>query len=115
MRLTFASLLAIAAPLFPTTLNAQTAAFRPHASVLFEPPALTPDSSDTLNLPRTHAKEGALIGGGLGILLGAVSGQMICEAGEHCTSSTIGGALTGAMVFGITGALIGGAIEKPVP
>jgi hypothetical protein len=115
MRLTFASLLAIAAPLFPTTLKAQTAAFRPHTSILFAPLALTPGPSDTLNLPKTYAREGALIGGIPGLLLGAVAGRMVCQAGEDCTSSTISGALTGAVVFGITGALIGGAIEKPVP
>ncbi len=115
MRLTFTSLLAIAAPFVPATLKAQTAAFRPRPSILFQPPAPAPGPADTLNLPKTHAKEGALIGGSLGLLLGAAVGRGICEVGEECTSSKISGALAGAMAFGITGALIGGAIEKQVP
>jgi len=114
MRLTLASLLALAVPLVPATLKAQVASFRPRPSILFRPPAPAPSPSDTLNLPRTYAMEGALIGGIPGLLLGAAVGRGICEAGEECTASTISGALTGAVVFGITGALIGGSIERPV-
>lgn len=98
-----------------TPLGAQQPSLRPRPSSLFQRSPAVPATTDTLNLPKTHAMEGALIGGGLGLLLGAAAGRGICAAGEDCTSSTIGGALTGLMVFGITGALIGGAIEKPVP
>src|SRR6478735_4331678 len=99
----FPLLATLVLPLVPATLRAQTAAFRPHTSILFRPPVPAARAADTLNLPKTHAREGALIGGSLGLLLGAAVGRGICEAGEECTSSTIGGALTGAMVFGITG------------
>jgi hypothetical protein len=118
MRLTFASLLAVAA-LVPATARAQVAAFRPRPSSLFAPPPAALPAADTLDLPSTYWREGALIAGIPGFFFGGYAGNGLCgmdESGESdCTLAMLGGAVMGAVVFGVTGAMIGGMIEKPVP
>lgn len=64
----------------------------------------------------THWKEGALVGGVLGALGGAILGKAICTQSEqpdkHCTGSLLIGAVLGAVILGIPGALIGGQFPK---
>jgi hypothetical protein len=104
-------------------VSAQVRLSGPTPSVLFAPSpsgrALAkPWAADT-NTPTshpTHWKEGALVGGILGAIGGALLGNGICHAGDdtssNCTAATIGVAAIGALGFGVIGALIGGAFPK---
>jgi hypothetical protein len=64
----------------------------------------------------THWKEGALVGGLIGVAAGALLGAAICRNSENttgdCTGSTVGGGLIVGLVLAIPGALIGGQIPK---
>ena len=64
----------------------------------------------------TYWKEGALIGGLIGIAGGAVVGLVACsysdEVGKSCIGSAALGALGGALVLAVPGALIGGQMHK---
>jgi hypothetical protein len=96
-------------------LAAQSASLRPAASSLFRSSeAAAP--TDTLHLPRTYWKEGALIVGIPSAIFGAALGSGMCgmeeSIGKNCTLSGLAfGAVLGG-VGAITGALIGGQIEK---
>ncbi len=65
--------------------------------------------------PRTHWKEGGVVGG---ILLGIVAAVLfdgLCGSDggdEHCTAKTLGGVALGAGVGFTAGALIGGQFPK---
>jgi tetrahydromethanopterin S-methyltransferase subunit D len=64
----------------------------------------------------THWKEGALVGGVLGALGGALLGHAICTQSEqpekNCTGTTVIGAVFSAAILAIPGALIGGQFPK---
>ncbi|HET7042178.1 MAG TPA: hypothetical protein VFI13_09160 [Gemmatimonadales bacterium] len=98
----------------PAALAAQQASLHPRASVLFVPPAAAADST---RYPSTHWKEGALIGGAVGGILGFALGEGFCHFDEspgakNCTGKASAGAVLGALLFAIPGALIGGQIRK---
>jgi hypothetical protein len=97
----------------------------PASSVLFGnrqggplKPTLAVEPRDTL--PRqswpTYWKEGALIGGALGAIGGAVLAHRLCglaeESTKHCTGSSVLGGVLGAALVAIPGALIGGQFSK---
>jgi hypothetical protein len=106
-----------------SSASAQAAPQGPAASILF---AATPHSplrpgsweradSVARDIQPTHWKEGALIGGVLGGVGGALLGAWVCgmsESSDGCTGTAVAGGLGGALVVGITGALIGGQISK---
>jgi hypothetical protein len=64
----------------------------------------------------THWKEGAIIGGAVGVLFGAGLGGSFCgmatDAGRSCTGSAVLGAVAGGLILAIPGAIIGGAFPK---
>lgn len=64
----------------------------------------------------TYWKEGALIGGALGAVGGAVLAHRLCglaeESTKHCTGSSVLGGVIGAALLAIPGALIGGQFSK---
>jgi hypothetical protein len=73
-------------------------------------------STDTLHLPRTYWKEGALMVGIPSAIFGAALGSGMCgmddSVGKDCTLSGLAfGAVLGG-VGAITGTLIGGQIGK---
>jgi len=67
-------------------------------------------------IQSTHWKEGALVGGVLGGLGGALLGHALCtqseQANKNCTGATVIGAVLSAVVLAIPGALIGGQFPK---
>jgi hypothetical protein len=73
---------------------------------------------DTLRPPirPTYWKEGALIGGVLGAVGGAVLGHGLCELSEEsrkdCTGGLVLGGVLGAALLAVPGALIGGQFPK---
>jgi hypothetical protein len=74
---------------------------------------LAPDSLPR-DIPPTHWKEGALIGGlsvGVGL---AVLADGLCssDSGGSCGGAATGGFLLGGLIGGVTGALIGGQFPK---
>jgi len=101
-------------------LAGQASAFRPHPSPLYSV-ALTEaalPAADTLNLPKTYWKEGALMVGIPTAMLGAYGGYGLCGMDEssdppNCALAAVGGALVGGLIGATTGALIGGLFLKP--
>jgi hypothetical protein len=105
--------------------SAQVRLSGPAPSLLFDAGTssalATPWVSDT-NVPTSHPtywKEGALIGGLLGVVGGALLGHEFCGVSDDpnasCTAWTIGGALGGALLLALPGALIGGSFDKSEP
>lgn len=102
--------------------SAQTSLSGPATSVLFDTEhlddaftiALDPDT--TKHIRPTYWKEGALIGGIVGAIPGALLGHDLCETDDNpnnnCFVSTLLGAFGGAILMGLPGALIGGAFPK---
>ena len=102
----------------PPAATAQTSPFRASASVLFARPAVNTAWADTLNLPRTYWIEGAVITGIPSAVFGGMLGSGFCgndsgSAGENCVLKAISGALVFGIAGAIPGALIGGLFEKP--
>jgi uncharacterized membrane protein YeaQ/YmgE (transglycosylase-associated protein family) len=64
----------------------------------------------------TYWKKGAIIGGAVGALGGFLLGRALCdlseEQGHSCTGTLLVGAVGGALVIAIPGALIGGQFHK---
>ena len=98
---------------------------RPVPSVLFSNATPGPLRTASLAAPAdsverdirpTYWKEGALVGGLVGLAGGAVLGLVICaqsdEVGNSCTGSAVAGGLISALVLAIPGALIGGQMHK---
>ncbi|MBW8772055.1 MAG: hypothetical protein JF590_01980, partial [Gemmatimonadetes bacterium] len=89
---------------------------RPASSALFRQPP-PGASSDTLHLPRTYARRGALIVGIPSAIFGAAAGIGLCHLNDSaqqkdCTLSALGfGAFLGG-IGALTGALIGGQFER---
>ncbi len=109
-------LVAALATLLPAAASAQQPRVRPSASVLFRP-APVAAASDTLHLPRTYWKEGALIVGIPSALFGGAVGVGLCGLNESGNDSSCVGAPIGMAIFfgalgAITGALIGGQFNK---
>ena len=65
----------------------------------------------------TYWKKGAAIGGAVGALSGILLGHTICglsdDPGLSCTGTVLAGAIGGALLLAIPGALIGGQFHKP--
>jgi hypothetical protein len=65
----------------------------------------------------TYWKRGAAIGGAVGALSGILLGRTICGLSEDpelsCTGTVLVGAIGGALLLAIPGALIGGQFHKP--
>jgi hypothetical protein len=78
--------------------------------------AAEPGDSLKQQIRPTYWKEGAVIGGALGLLLGALTGYGLCEGGDeatkHCTGHLVLGGVFGAALVAIPGALIGGQFSK---
>ncbi len=104
--------------------SAQTSVAGPQPSLLWSrseraplhaTSALAPSDSVPRNIQPTYWKEGALIGGVAGGFAGAVLSAAFCENSEtagSCAGTTVGGALVGAVLLGVPGALIGGQFPK---
>ena len=95
---------------------AQVSRLRPAPSALFRAPMATP-ASDTLHLPRTYAKTGALIVGIPSAIFGGALGIGLCHlsdapGGKNCTLPALGTAAFIGGLGAITGALIGGQFER---
>ena len=83
----------------------------PAASVLFRP-AVAPDAA---RLAPTnvggHGETGAIVGGAVLGVGGALLGNGLCDSNESCTGATIGGAAMGAVIGAVLGAFIGAQID----
>lgn len=108
-----------------TPAAAQSVVAGPVPSVLFTSATLGPlriaglaEPADSIDrdIRPTYWKEGALVGALAGIAGGALVGLVACsysdEAGKSCTGSAALGALGGALILAIPGALIGGQMHK---
>ena len=96
----------------------------PLPSVLFSNPMPAPLRIAGLGVPAdsvqrdirpTHWKEGALVGGLVGAVGGILLGRFVCgldESNRSCAGYTVGGAVGGAALLAIIGALIGGQFPK---
>jgi hypothetical protein len=109
----------------PAIGSSQVQAWGPAPSILFSsidgealPAARVGASLDSVRrqIRPTYWKEGALIGGGIGVLLGAWLGHGLCglsdEFGKNCTGSLVVGGMVGAVLLAIPGALVGGQFPK---
>jgi hypothetical protein len=96
--------------------SAQTRISGPAPSVLFATASL--EASDTVKaqIQPTYWKEGMLIGGIAGAIGGGFLGYGFCQDSEdpdaNCGLATVLGAVGGAVLLGIPGALIGGQFPK---
>jgi peptidoglycan/LPS O-acetylase OafA/YrhL len=81
-----------------------------------DPAGLGEPGDSVRNIRPTYWKEGALVGGGVGAVGGLLLGLAVCGLSEDpnssCTGTTIAGALGGALLLAIPGALIGGQFDK---
>ena len=118
----FAVALALGLTATPLAAQATLQSLTPHASPLFgsRPPSAARDATDTTARSRpTQWKTGLLIGGGLGAagfgLLGWGLCQDLNESHSSCLGTTLGAAGLGAVIGGVTGALIGGAFPRRAP
>ena len=122
LRTSLLSLLGIM--IFSSVVSGQAAVPGPAASVLTSS-SFGPLTAAALQEPRdslqrdvrpTHWKEGALVGGLIGLVGGALLGAEICrnseQSDQNCTGSVVGGALISGLVLAIPGALIGGQMHK---
>jgi len=123
MRETLLLLLCLTA--WHTEIAAQAPAARVSAPVLLSSTARGPlrfarlaEPRDTVvrQLEPTYWKEGAVVGGAVGALGGALLGLSVCRLAEqpdkNCTGSAVLGGVLAAAVMAIPGALIGGQIRK---
>ena len=114
----FAVALALVLTTTPLAAQATLQSLAPHASPLFvRPPSAIRDTTDTTVRSRpTHWKRGLLIGGGLGAAGFGLLGYGLChdldESHSSCLGPTLGAGALGAVIGGVTGALIGGAFSK---
>ncbi len=95
---------------------AQVSLPRPAPSSLFRAPMTSP-ATDTLHLPRTYWKEGALIVGIPSAIFGGALGIGLCHfsdtpGGKNCTLPALGMAAFIGGLGAITGALIGGQFDR---
>ncbi len=110
---------------WPLVANAQGAVQGPAPSVLFgyrhagpvyATVAAGPRDSLRRQIPPTYWKEGAVTGGVLGAVGGALLAHRLCglaeESTEHCTGSLALGGVLGAALLAIPGALIGGQFSR---
>ncbi len=99
----------------PSQASAQVAELRPTSSVLFRAEPVHLVAADSLNLPRTHWKEGATLLGGFGAVAGVLIGVGFCgydgAPTENCARDTV---LT-ALLLGLSGATIGALIGGQFP
>ena len=106
-----------------SALSGQSAIPGPASSILTSTAptlqaAVSPERGDSIkpDIRPTHWQEGALVGGLIGLVGGALLGAALCEHSEEsnrsCSGSTVGGGLIFGLVLGIPGALIGGQIPK---
>ena len=101
--------------LIPTVASSQATPPRPAASVLFRPVA-DAATSDTLHLPRTYWKEGALIGGIPAALFGLLYvGPEFCRFSEDPDYNCTLGTLASGILLGATGAFVGLMIGGQFP
>ena len=108
-------LVAALATLVPAEASAQHPLVRPSASVLFRP-APVAAASDSLHLPRTYWKEGALIGGIPAALFGLLYvGPEFCRFSEDPDYNCTLGTLASGILLGATGAFVGLMIGGQFP
>ena len=88
----------------------------PSARPLAGGAAVIPDSARRSR--GTHWVEGAVIGGGLGVLTGGILAAVFCglsEGDDNCLGDGVAAALLLGAAGGGLGALIGAAFPKPAP
>jgi hypothetical protein len=111
--------------ILPVPGAAQLPVHGPSPSVLFRYGQVGAGRSEVISAPGdtllreirpTYWKEGALIGGLVGAVGGALIGNGLCDLSEdssrHCTGSLVVGGVLGAALLAIPGALIGGQFRK---
>ena len=99
----------------PAMAAAQHPRVQPFASALFRPTAVA-SPSDTVHLPETHWKEGALIGAIPAALFGlAYVGPEFCRYSEDPNYNCTLGTLASGILLGATGAFIGLMIGGQFP
>jgi hypothetical protein len=99
----------------PSMASAQVAGLRPSPSVLFTTAPLSPVDSDSLNLPRTHWKEGAILLGGFGTVAGVLIGVGFCGYDGASTANCPRDTALTALLLGLSGATIGALIGGQFP
>ena len=95
----------------------------PGRSQLFAARPSSPMQSTLDTAPKvirpTHWKGGMLLGGAIGGVGLGLLGYGLChdlsETRTSCFGPALGGTAVGAVIGGVTGALIGGAFRKPAP
>jgi hypothetical protein len=114
----FPLLLALLLTAAPLAAQAPLRHLAPQASPLFvrPPPAIRDTTDTTVRSRPSHWKRGLLIGGALGAAGFGLLGYGLChdldESHSSCLGPTLGVGMVGAVIGGVTGALIGGAFPK---
>jgi hypothetical protein len=114
VRATF--LLLLATLVGTDSTSAQTRISGPAPSLLFDTAHWQVSDSVKAQIKPTYWKEGMLIGGIAGAAGGGFLGYAFCQDSEdpdaNCALSSVLGALGGALLLAIPGALIGGQFPK---
>lgn len=97
----------------PAVVAAQAPALHiaPSASVLFHQVAVPETARPAPANVGGHGVTGAIVGGAVLGVGGAILGNGLCDSGGRCTSATIAGAAVGAVVGAVLGAFIGATID----
>lgn len=98
---------------WPTSAAGQRPTPSPRPSLLFRLGATEVTPADTLHLTPTYWKEGAIVGGSIGMAFGIYAGLEFCRYEDvDCATGVIAGGLLFGLFAAIPGALIGGQFKK---
>ena len=103
--------LALAAPQVMAAQSTPPPRIAPAASVLFRPTVAPGAAHPAPAHVGGHGETGAIVGGVVLGVGGALLGNGLCQSNERCTGATLGGAAVGAVVGAVLGAFIGARID----